>query len=41
VPRAVHTLDAMVAPRLEHHADQALVDDRRGAAALGDEDLAG
>jgi len=32
---------ADVAPRFEHHARQALVDDRGGSAALGDEDLAG
>jgi hypothetical protein len=41
VARAVDALDADVAPRLQHHAHQALVDDRGGAAALRDEDLAG
>jgi hypothetical protein len=37
----VHARHFAKAPRLEHHAHQRLVDDRGGAAALGDEDLAG
>ena len=39
VQRAVDVRDAGKAPRLERHADQRLVDDRRRAAALGDENL--
>jgi hypothetical protein len=34
-------MDALVAACFQHHAGQALVDDGGGAAALGDEDLAG
>ena len=37
--RAIDALDAVVTPRLQHHANQALVDDGGGTAALGDEDL--
>ena len=39
VARAVDQVDALVAARLHHHADEALVDHRGGAAALRDEDL--
>ena len=41
VARAIDPGDVLEAPRLQHDADQTLVDDRRGAAALGDEDPAG
>ena len=41
VPRAVHGEPARQALRAQHDADQRLVDDRSGPAALGDEDLSG
>ena len=41
VARAVDQAHVVMAPRLQHHAGQRLVDDRGGAASLGDENLAG